>query len=91
MVTNERGYCNWEYTGEYETNKSGQIKKTEWNTDCGENVYWTRGNKIGSLFKSYYQQTVPMGQRFDLNCPFCGNELNLVNPYDDGETWRKKI
>lgn len=44
MVTNERGYCNWEYTGEYETNKKGVVKKTEWITDCGETVYWTYEN-----------------------------------------------
>jgi len=89
MVTAERGYCNWEYTGEYETNKSGCIKKTEWRTDCGKVVHWTRDNQIGEVFKRYKNQTVSMGQRFIVNCPFCGEELNLVNPYDDGETWRK--
>lgn len=91
MVTPERGYCNWEYTGEYETNKNGSMKKTEWKTDCGKMVYWTRENKIGELFKRYHRESVPMGQRFSTNCPFCGNELNLVNPYDDGETRRIKI
>lgn len=46
MVTTERGYCNWEYTGEYDTDKNGYVKKTEWKTDCGEIAYWTRNNKI---------------------------------------------
>ena len=91
MVTTERGYCNWEYTGEYETNNKGVIKKTEWTTDCGKTAYWTRDNKIGEVFKRYKNQSVPVGQRFPTNCPYCGNELNLVNPYDDGETWRKSI
>ena len=64
MVRDTRGYCNWEYTGEYETNKSGAIQKTEWTTDCGKTVYWTRDNRIGKLFKTYYNQRVPMGQHF---------------------------
>ena len=89
-VTNEIGYCNWEYTGDYDTNKKGSIKRTEWNTDCGRTVNWTRDNKIGKLFKDYHNQSVPNGERFYVNCPFCNNELNLVNPYDDGETWRKE-
>ena len=91
MVMDERGYCNWEYTGEYETDKKGVVKKTEWITDCGQTVYWTRHNKIGDVFKCYKNQSVPVGQRFPTNCPFCKNELNLVNPYDDGETWRKSF
>lgn len=82
----ERGYCNWEYTGEYDTDKRGSIKKAGYQTDCGRNVYWTRNNKTGELFKAYKSQSVPVGSRFPLNCPYCGNELNVVNPYDDGET-----
>lgn len=89
MVIPERCYCNWEYTGEYATDKCGRVKKTEWKTDCGKLVNWTRDNAIGKLFKDYDNQVVPLGERFYVNCPYCGNELNLVNPYDDGETWRK--
>lgn len=88
MITQESGYCNWEYTGEYECNKKGYMKKTEWKTDCGKIAYWTRDNKIGELFKQYENQSVIGGERFLVNCPYCGNELNLVNPYDDGETQR---
>ena len=86
-----RSYCNWEYTGEYDTNRTGYVNKTKWKTDCDRVVNWTRDNKIGKLFKQYGLQSVPSGERFRLNCPFCGNELNLVNPYDDGETCRKMI
>lgn len=89
MITSERGYCNWEYTGEYETDSRGAVKKTEWKTDCGKTAYWTRNNKVGELLRG--TKSVPAGQRFPTNCPYCGNELNLVNPYDDGETWRKSI
>lgn len=91
ITKDNRGICNWEYTGEYETNSKGYMKKTEWKTDCGKTAYCTRNNKIGAVFKRYYSQHVPVGQRFLTNCPYCGNELNLVNPYDDGETWRKTI
>lgn len=90
QTNDDRGYCNWEYTGEYETNQVGQVKRTEWKTDCGKLAYWTRDNKIGKIFKQYAHQSVPVGERFYVNCPYCNNELNLVNPYDDGETWRKQ-
>lgn len=89
MVDNGRGYCNWEYTGEYDTDKNGRAKSAELTTDCGRTVIWTRHNKIGELFKYYNRQSVPMGERFPVDCPFCRNELNIVNPFDDGETWRK--
>lgn len=45
--------CNWEYTGEYDTNKRGAIKMAMYKTDCGKEVKWTRDNKIGQLFKDY--------------------------------------
>jgi len=84
---NKPKYCNWTFTGEYDCNKQGAVKSVEYETDCGKLVTWTRDNKINGLFKSYKQ---PFEQgKFNVKCPYCGALLNLYNPYDDGETWRK--
>lgn len=81
--------CNWEYTGEYDTNKQGSVKMAVYKTDCGKEVKWTRDNRISKLFKNYNKQRVPQGMDFYVTCPFCGKVLNIYNPYDDGETWRE--
>lgn len=77
-------HCNWTYTGEFEVNKQGAIKKAEYETDCGKTVYWTRTNNIGRLFKKYEEPYI-QGQ-FNVMCPHCNRILNIFNPYDDGET-----
>jgi hypothetical protein len=83
-------YCNWTYTGEFDYRSSGSyIKSAQLETDCGETVTWTRDNKIGKLFQQYERQVVPMGMDFYIECPYCHKILNIVNPFDDGETWRK--
>ena len=81
--------CNWEYTGEYDTNKQGAVKMAMYNTDCGKEVKWTRDNKIGQLFKDYWKQVIPDDMDFYVRCPYCNKVLNIYNPYDDGETWRE--
>lgn len=81
--------CNWEYSGEYETNTQGSIKRALYRTDCGKEVIWTRNNKIGRLFKNYNNQFVPQHMDFYVKCPYCHRILNIYNPYDDGETWRE--
>jgi hypothetical protein len=81
--------CNWQYTGEFDCNKDGTVKSAIYKTDCGKTVKWTRDNKTGVLFKKYNNQRVPQGTDFYVKCPYCGNVLNIYNPYDDGETWRE--
>ena len=81
--------CNWEYTGEYDTNKKGVVNMAMYKTDCGKEVKWTRDNKIGQLFKDYWNQAIPDYMDFYVKCPYCGKVLNVYNPYDDGETWRQ--
>jgi len=83
--------CNWEYTGDYETDKNGYLKAWYWKPDCiVGTVKETRHNSMGQLLKTYRHQSVPAGSRFNVKCPYCYRELNLVNPYDDGETCRKE-
>ena len=81
--------CNWEYSGEYDTNTQGAIKTAFYRTDCGKEVVWTRNNKIGRLFENYNNQSVPQHTDFYVKCPYCHRILNIYNPYDNGETWRE--
>lgn len=78
-------YCNWEFR-ECSTPK----QKWELKRDCeGETITITRGS--GKNWRAYelslqsrYQGQPPLGE-----CPKCGKYVNGVNPYDDGETWRR--
>lgn len=85
----KRPRCNWEYTGEYDTDKRGKVKMGMYKTDCGKTVKWTRDNKIGQLFKDYGNQVIPQDMDFYVECPYCGKVLNIYNPYDNRETWRE--
>lgn len=80
--------CNWEYTGDYDSDKYG-MKSAIYKSDCGKTIKWTRSNKIEKLFKQYYAQAVPQDLDFYVKCPYCDKVLNIYNPYDDGETWRE--
>ena len=77
-------WCNWSFD-------ECLTPKTRWlvRRDCGDEIKLSRGS--GKNWKAYelslqprYQGRPPLGK-----CPNCGKCINGVNPYDDGETWRK--
>lgn len=81
----EEEYCNWSFD-EF-------ISKGKWlvRRDCGDEITLTRGDSRNWLaYKSSLQprpQFTPPS--IGSKCPSCGKYINGVNPYDDGETWRK--
>lgn len=47
-------------------------------------------NMVGkSRHKASLQPHLQGTQPAGANCPNCGKQVNGVNPYDDGETWRR--
>lgn len=78
-------YCNWEFR-ECLTPKNRWLLKR----DC-QNELETISRGSGKKWKAYelslqprYQGHPPLGI-----CPDCRKYVNGVNPYDDGETWRR--
>lgn len=78
-------WCNWSFD-EF-------ISKDKWlvKRDCSaESITLSRGDDRNWLaykksLEPHYQGTLSSG-----HCPNCGRNINGVNPYDDGETWRKQ-
>jgi len=84
----EPQYCNWSF-GEC------LIPSEKWLVarDCGDEIELRRGDSRN--WKAYKASLTPQVQarypyaRPGARCPNCNKEINGVNPYDDGETWRK--
>lgn len=63
--------------------------------DFDENVTMTLSRNGGRTWNAYKASLQPqVQQRYPYpipgaRCPHCGKQVNGVNPYDDGETWRK--
>jgi len=88
-MSDEVKYCNWSFEECLVPNNKWLVKR-----DCEDNsIELSRGDSKN--WKAYKASLKPQVQtRFpeplpDAKCPNCGEEINGVNPYDDGETWRK--
>lgn len=87
-MNNKIEYCNWSFD-EFVDKGKWLIKR-----DCEDTLtVLNRGD--GKDWKAYKASLQPQSQaRYDYplpgaQCPNCQKEINGVNPYDDGETWRK--
>lgn len=94
---NELKYCNWSFE-EPLGNGKWMIARDCDNINLKLNdepitILLVRGaNKKWKAYRASLQPQIQ--QRFPYprpgaQCPNCGNQINGVNPYDDGETWRK--
>lgn len=87
MMSKDKEYCNWEFI-ECLTPKNKWSLKRDCKTEM-ETI--SRGS--GKNWKAYESslEPRPLGHppSVGAKCPSCGKYVNGVNPYDDGETWRK--
>ena len=78
-------WCNWSFD-EFISNNKWLVKR-----DCSPEMTLSRGDSrnwkayMASLQPRYTGQ-LPLDSS---NCPNCLKFVNGVNPYDNGETWRK--
>ena len=88
MTDNELQYCNWSFDECLVPSNKWLVKR-----DCSDEIELRRGDSknwraykasLQPQFQTRYAQPRPGAQ-----CPNCGKEINVVNPYDDGETWRR--
>lgn len=84
----ELEYCNWSFE-EFVSNGKWLVKR-----DCQDSpVQLNRGDNRN--WRAYKASLQPQTQqrypypRPGAQCPTCGREVNGVNSYDDGETWRR--
>lgn len=84
MDNSQTEWCNWTFVECLTLKEKWLVPR-----DCSEPITLTRGSSKN--WKAYalsleprYQGHPPLG-----GCPNCGKYVNGVNPYDDGETWRK--
>ncbi|HUH57437.1 MAG TPA: hypothetical protein VL020_02855 [Pseudomonadales bacterium] len=88
-------YCNWtfvEVVAPYQ--KWVVARDCENNNDENvddDSVTFTLSRNDKRNWSAYAKSLEPRYQDEAQNayCPKCGKEINGVNPYDDGETWRK--
>lgn len=76
-------WCNWSFD-EFISKNKWQVKR-----DCGDEIVLSRGDSRN--WKAYAASLQPHPQftvHVNGKCPNCGKQVNGVNPYDDGETWR---
>ncbi len=77
-------YCNWTFID--------FIEKDKWNIkrDCDNTpMILIRGDSRNwKAYKHSLDPYVRVPSQYS-KCPNCGKYINGVNPYDDGETWRK--
>ncbi len=84
-MTTKIEYCNWSFDECLVNSNKWLVKR-----DCeDEPIILTRGSSKN--WSSYQKSLEPryQGQPQNAFCPKCFREINGVNPYDDGETWRK--
>ena len=77
-------WCNWTFMECLKPSQKWLVSR-----DCGDTITLARGDSRN--WKAYSKSLKPHYQGTVLNakCLNCGKEINGVNPYDDGETWRK--
>lgn len=92
-MNKEIEYCNWTFWDCLKPSEHWSVGR-----DCqggrGEDIsiILKRGNNRN--WKAYQSSLQPQTQtRYPqplsgAQCPNCGKQVNGVNPYDDGETWR---
>lgn len=83
---NKIEWCNWSFNECLKPSNKWLVKR-----DCSDTMTLTRGDSKNWLahkasLKSVYVGNPPPP---DSKCPKCYKYVNGVNPYDDGETWRK--
>lgn len=82
-------YCNWSFEECLKRSQKWLVKR-----DCeDEPIVLSRGSSKN--WKAYEVSLLPqVQQRYKYinagsECPSCRRGVNGINPYDDGETWRK--
>lgn len=82
---NKTEYCNWSFDELLKPPSKWLVKR-----DC-EDVAITLSRNGGKNWTAYAKSLEPRYQDQPQNalCPNCHKEINGVNPYDDGKTWRK--
>lgn len=87
-------YCNWTFWEVITPYQKWGIGRDCKGGDELENVTDTITRDDKKLWSPYKQSLEPQVQTFypeprpAANCPNCGRQINAVDPYDDGETWR---
>lgn len=79
-------YCNWSFNECLKPKQKWLVYR-----DCGDEITLSRGDSRNwkayeSSLQPRYTSQDPLGSS---KCPNCHKYVNGVNPYDDGETWRK--
>lgn len=85
-MNKEVKWCNWSFD-------ECLVDKQKWlvGRDCSQPIVLTRGDSRNwkayeSSLSPRYQGQPPLDSS---KCPNCLSFVNGVNPYDNGETWRK--
>ena len=80
-------YCNWSFDEFVDSGKwlvKRDCQKDMFQLNRGDNRNWKSYKaSLQPRLQQRYPSRIPGAQ-----CPNCGKEVNGVNPYDDGETWR---
>lgn len=85
MTLNEPKYCNWEFLECLRPHQKWVLKR-----DCDEKeTTITRGSGIKWARYAMSLEPTFVGTEPKGICPTCRKFVNGVNPYDNGETWRK--
>ena len=83
---NEVKYCNWSFDECIKPKQHWLVRR-----DCGDEIVLKRGDTKN--WKAYEASLLSRPQftppDIASKCPNCHKYINGVNPYDDGETWRK--
>ena len=83
-MNNDVEWCNWSFD-EFVDKGKWLVKR-----DCEDKLIpLNRGDSRN--WRAYKRSLEPhrQGTTPQAYCPNCGKNINGVNPYDDGETWRK--
>jgi len=79
-------WCNWSFDECLKPQQKWLVRR-----DCSDEIPLSRGDSRN--WKAYKESLKPryVGQDplSSSKCPNCLKYVNGVNPYDDGETWRK--
>lgn len=92
--SNELQYCNWTFWDCLKQSSKWLVgRDCQGGREDDEMITLTLGDSRN--WRAYKASLQPQTQtRFPqplpgAQCPNCGRQINGVNPYDDGETWRR--
>lgn len=103
-MTEEIQYCNWTYWEVIKRSKNWGIQRDcdktplvekdgygRYEFDERVTIVLSRGDSRNWKASQAALEARPTGEPPSIRskCPNCGKYVNNVNPYDDGETWRK--